>query len=493
MSAVPSMGPLIAPWLWARNEHSRPGRWLRAAFWLAVLVLPMAAAMRWAPAPVAAILVAVWLALALLALWSWQFAALLRLDHPSHARLVPGHAAGLRATALALWAGATVTGAAAVSALLTWAPLPARTVAGLELLPLALVAAGALHYLVALALRWPLLWLLPALLPFAGSLPLAPVRTVQPVWQARPWLACAALLVAMALALVALFGRGDAAHARTWAQRERWRRITQAGMIGQKPTLAAYGRWGEWLGAPWQHLADAWLARATRQAQPTAASAMTRAEIVLHGAQHWVRQLGVLVPLLLGLTAIFTLVAWHVGGAPPKQVFANGHIGMGVGLLSMVLGAVVSLPGALWMSRREQALLMLLPGMPRGAALNRTLAWRQARHFLLLWGLTVPAYLGLAWAAQAPQVLALPVLVLTSMSWLWRNAARQREPSVTSALLPFVLCLVPGIAAVALLREMPELSRPLLGGAAVVATVLLVWRWRQVSRWPQALPAGRWG
>ena len=161
--------------------------------------------------------------------------------------------------------------------------------------------------------------------------------------------------------------------------------------------------------------------------------------------------------------------------------------------LSMVLGTVLSLPGALWASRREQALLMLLPGMPRGAALNRALAWRQARHFLLLWALTLPAYLGLAWAGQVPQVLALPAVALTAMAWLWRNAAQQREPSALTAVLPFVVCLVPGIASIALLREKPDLFGPLLGGVAVVAALSLLWRWRQLSRWPQALPAGRWG
>jgi hypothetical protein len=201
----------------------------------------------------------------------------------------------------------------------------------------------------------------------------------------------------------------------------------------------------------------------------------------------------VLVPLLLGLIALFSLIAWRAGPVTGVQIFEHGQVGMGVGLVCMVLGAVVSLPGALWMSRREQALLMLLPGMPRGAALNRALAWAQVRHFLLLWTLTLPACLGLAWAAQAPQVLALPAVTLTAMAWLWRNTALQGEPSALAAVLPFVLCLVPGIASIVLLRERPEALGPLLAGAAAVAALSLLWRWRQLSRWPQALPAGRWG
>ena len=493
MSAAPSLHQLIAPWQWFRSEGSRLGCWLRATLWIGLLVAPGAAALRWLPVPVATILLALLLSFALLALWAVQFVALLRLDHPNAARLVPGHSARLRATALSLWAVATVMVGGAAAGLLAWAPLPAGWAAGADVLPITLAASGALLLIVALAFRWPLLWVLIFLLPVSRSLPAALLGHVQPFWQARPWLTCAALLAAMALALAALFGRGDAAHARIWAQRERWRRITQAGLVGQKPTLAAYGRWGEWLGAPWQRLADAWLAHATRGARPTAASVMTRAEIVLHGAQHWVRQVGVLVPLIVGLVAFFTLLAWRAGPAAAAQMFEHGHIGMSIGLASAALGAVASLPGALWTSRREQALLVLLPGMPRGAALNRALAWRQARHFLLLWALTLPAGLALAWAGKAPQVLVLPAVALAGMAWLWRNVARQGEPTALGAVVPFVACLVPGIASMVLLRDRPDALWPLLGAVAGVAALVLPWRWRQLSRWPQALPAGRCG
>lgn len=493
MSAAQGVRQLIAPWQWIGNEGSSLQRALRATVWLVVLVAPAAAALRWLPAPLAAVIVALLLAIALIGLWSVQFAALLRLDQPNVARLVPAHAARLRATALALWIVATAAGGGGTAALLAWAPLPAGWGSGPALLSVTLVAAGFVLYLVALGLRWPLLWVPIALLPMSGGLLRALLQAVQPHWQARPWLACAALLVAMAVALVALFGRGNAAHARAWEQRERWRRITQAGLVGQKPTLAAYGRWGEWLGAPWQRLADAWLAHVIRHARPTAASAMTRAEIALHGAQHWLRQLGVLVPLLVVLVAVLTAVAWHAGPAVAAQMFDNGHFGMVIGLLSMVLGAVVSLPGALWMSRREQALLVLLPGMPRGAALNRALAWRQARHFLLLWALTLPGFLGLAWAARAPYLLALPPAALAAIAWLWRDAARQPPPSALAALLPFVLGLVPSLGLIVLLREGSLATWPAVGGFAVATALLLLWRWRCLSRWPQALPAGRWG
>jgi hypothetical protein len=43
-----------------------------------------------------------------------------------------------------------------------------------------------------------------------------------------------------------------------------------------------------------------------------------------------------------------------------------------------------------------------------------------------------------------------------------------------------------------LLRAKPEALLTVLAGFAGLAAMLLLWRWRQLSRWPQALPAGRW-
>jgi hypothetical protein len=493
VNAVSLRRQVAAPWLWAANARSRRSLGLHAAFWLALPLLPAAAALRWLPQPVAVVIVALLLGMALAGWWAVQFAALLRLDHPHFARLVPRHTAQLRATALGLWGVGTVLGGCGVAALLAWAAWPRLAVVLPGSLPIVLAAAGAALLLVALATRWPLLWVLVFLVPASGPLPQRLLAWAAPWWQAGPWLGCAAGLSMMAVALAASFGQGDTAHAAAWERRERWRRIAQAGLTGNKPTLAAYGRWGEWLGAPWQHLADGWLANVTRRARPDAASVMARAEVALNGTQHWVRQLGVLVPLLAGLVLLFGGLALALGPAQAGLIFQNGYFGMSIGLTSVVLGTVVGLPSALWCSRREQALVMLLPGVPQGAALNQALAWRQARQFAMVWGLTVPVFAAVAWFGGVPQVLVMPAVVLPALAWVWRNAAHQQEPSPSAAVLPFLLTLALGSGSMLLLRGKPEALLPVMAGLVGVAAVVLAWRWRQVSRWPQALPAGRAG
>lgn len=485
---------LKAPWQWAANARSPLWRWLSATVWALLVVAPMLAAWRWLPPPVAAVIVALVVSMTLGVLWSVQFAALLRLDHPNLARLVPGHAARLRGNALAVWAAAALLGGAFVAAVLGGASLPALAMPFAAALPVGVVAMAAALLALALAVRWPLLWLVLVLLLMPGTYDLlwVLVRAVQPLWRVEPWLAAAALLAAMGWGLGALFGRGDAAHAQAWQQRDNLRRIAEAGP-GNRPGLAAYGRWGEWLARPWQQLADAWLGRATRSARPEAGSAMTRAEIVLHGAQHWARLLGVLVPLLLGVVLMLAVLAWRAGPDGAAKLFAHAHFGIGIGLLSMTLGPVVGLPVAVWASRREQALLLLLPGLPRGAALNRALAWRQARQVLLLWGLTLPVYATLAWAGAAPHLLLMPAAALLALPWMCRDLSRQRAPGAASAVLPVVGFLALGIGSAALARGWPGLLLPLLAGLVLLSGAWWALRWRQLARWPQALPAARWG
>lgn len=494
MSVAQSLRQTVAPWQWAANTASRRVRALRSGFSLLFLLAPPLAAWHWMPPAVATTIVMLWWGICLLAWWATQFAALLRLDHPHLARLVPGHARALRASAIAQWAAATTLGAGLAVALLSGAPLPAAWPVPGPLLPLAVLGAGAALLVTAVAVRWPWLWLgvfLLVLLPFSPLLSLA--AWSRPLWQAAPWWCVALLLLAMAGALAALFGRGDAVHARVWLRRERWRAITQAGMAGQKPTLAAYGRWGEWLGRPWQGLADAWLVRSLHRAQDQPANVMARAEIVLHGSQHWVRQLGVQVPVLVGLGLLCMALALVVGFAAQGQMLERGHTGIAIGLSSMVLGTVTSLPGMLWSGRREQALLLLLPGVPRGTALNQALARCQARHFLILWALSLPGFVFMAWAGPVPQVLVMPAVLWLALPWLWRRSARPSAPSAMAGVLPFLSCLALGVGLMVLLRGQPDALWPVLMAVMAAAGGLLLWQWQRLSRAPQALPAGRWG
>ena len=478
---------LRAPWQWQRND-GRPSA-LRICVWL-VLGVPTLALILFVPDGMAKALLGLLAVSGLLGVWGMQFWALLRLDHPHPARFVAGHGRALRATALGLWL-AMVAFVVFVAALAFFGP-----VGGYPGLLLAALVAGAVLLCMAWAMRWPWLWVA-IWLPFpfidqpAVLLALKPVAfLLQEHWQAQPLLWTLLLLLAMAVALVNVFGNGDAAHARAYAKRERFRTIASAGAVAQKPALAAYGRLGEVLGRPFQRLADAWLERVTHRANTRIGSVMARAAVVLHGTQHWVRQLSAAVLMQVVVVACLALVS-QASPAYLAAAFKSGHVGMGIGLSSIAIGPLLSLHGSLWGSRREQILLMLLPGMPQGTALNQAMARQQIKHYLLVWTALLPAFAALAHWGQAPYVWGFAGAGLPMAALLWRDVSTLRAPSPVAVFLTYLLGLGIGMLSMLLLRWQPALLLPWAVGVLAVTAGLLAWRWRLLSAWPQALPAGR--
>ena len=482
---------LRAPWQWQRNEASL---WTLRLYGLLVgllLVLPAGLALVWLPPATGWAAVAGLTALGMALLWGLQFGALLRLDHPHTAHAVPGQPLALRTAALGLWLGLVLLAALATA---LGAALLGRSAAASGSGMAIGLATGMLY--VALALRWWWAWLLLWLVGSLGgalvpwSVMAQPTGWLLRVWQAQPLGVTAAVLLAQGLVLVSLFGSGDAHHAKAYRQRERMRSITAAGIAGQKPTLAAYGRWGERLGRPHQCLADAWLAHVCRRATPQPASVMARAEVVLHGAQHWVRHLAALLLVQVLLAAVLGAVLW-LAPVGADALFTHGETGLTIGITSMALSTVVSLPGALWVSRREQALLVLLPGMPQGAALNRAVAWRQLRQCLWICLGLLPFSVVLAWNGLGLALLAYGLAVLPTVAWMWRDPSRMQPPQAMASVVPVVLCLLVGTLSVWALRQWPGLLWPWVMGMLLVTAGLLAWRWRRLPQQPQALPAGR--
>ena len=485
---------LRAPWQWQLNDGSIRAFAMHAGLATLLVGLPALASMFWLPGAWARVWWSVLAAITLLAVWGVQFSALLQLDHPHSARFVAGHGRALRATALALWLAlvSLVAVVAGVALDLPGADHPFHAVA-----LVALVAAAAFLY-VALALRfwwlWVALWLP---FPFIGQLRVLaathPVAAgLRDLWLAQPLLASLVLLLAMAAALLSLFGKGDTRHARVYASHENVRKITTARATGQKPPLDAYGRWGEVVGKPFQAASDDWLARALRRAGPQRPSVMARLAVVLHGPQHWVRTVGgILVGQVLVVAFLAAFMHWLGSGVSGE--FLKDSMGIPIALVAMAIAPLTGLPRALWASRREQALLMLLPGVPQGAALNRALARQQMEHLLLSVLATLPALLAVAWWGQTSQVLAFYGATLPVAAMLWRDASHLRQPSPQPAFVPvpYLIVVAQGMAWILLLRWQPGWLWPWALGMVLLAAALLGWRWRRVSQWPQALPAGR--
>ncbi len=432
--------------------------------------------------------------------WGGQVAGLLEQNQPQLARLVPGHVRVLRHVAVALWAAlALALGAGA------WVAL-----GGAFELWACVIVAAAVAAALAWCARWPLLWfvfsVLPGLWPVlsgGASLHAAWLQALE-VWRAHAPVSTAAVLVLLAASVAAIFGRGDVRHARAFERRRAWRWL-EPRPAGTVPVRGPAVRESAlaWLAWPLAAVGNAWLARLLRRASPSPRSVMARAELVLHGCHHWMWHLQGVTAVLLVLAAVIATVWFTVLPDPARismdQVWWKGQVGIAVALASLALNLPCLLPRALWDSRREQALLLLLPGLPRGAGLNAAVARLQLRHAGVAWAcialpaLAIHAAAGTA-LALCVALVALPVLV----AWLLRPPALRGEASKLRNALPMVAILVGSALLLTLLGGWRAPVAPAaLGGAAVTSLVLalgLGWRgWRQVVAAPTALPAGRLG
>ena len=485
---------LLATWQWRRNDGSL---WALRFYGLLIALVfgaPAVAVLLWLPPREAWVAVAVLALVGLTASWGTYFAGLLRLDHPHAAHTVPGHARAVRSAALGLWAALVVligVVAAVGAALLGVGDLIACWRIGLA----TALGSGTLLLFVAAALRWWWLWVLAAVGPsFMGARVWRTVvfdtwNLALPLWQAQSLGSTLLLLAVQGLLLGTLFGRGDANHARAYQRRERVRRAAAESSTGQGG-LAAYGRWGEWLSLPGQALADAWLRLCLARAQATSASVMARTEMVLHGRQHWVRYLAAVL-FVQACVGLGLLLAATLTGQGLELFLQHGRVGIAIGVGFMAFSAALNLPSALWASRREQALLMLLPGMPQGAALNQALAWRQWRHCLVLWSSMLPALGFLLWAGLAPNALAFFGAALPLSAWLWRDHAHMRAARPAAAPVPMALCTLLGLLSLFLLSRQPAALWLWALSLLVLTAGLLAWRWHALLHLPQALPVGR--
>ena len=267
--------------------------------------------------------------LVLASVWMTVVGSLLEQNHPHAARFVPGHLRQLREIALGSWALVTLACAA-----LLWLSL-----ARLPSFPVLLLIVAATLAFAAWAVRDWVLWLVLCFAPmlFFGSgldRRLAPLwPELKALWIGQPWLVLALCLLALGASITALFGTGDAAHRASYAARARMRRAGREGLGGKRSGLAAFGRPGEWLDRPFERVASVWLRHVLARAQANERSVMSRAEIVLHGQQHWLRQgMGVLVGVVIA--ALSFTIAFSFAGADMHDDWKRGAFGMAIGCSS---------------------------------------------------------------------------------------------------------------------------------------------------------------
>ncbi|MCV2353480.1 hypothetical protein LNV09_04825 [Paucibacter sp. B2R-40] len=458
--------------------------------WLALLLLTLALALACAimvDLTTARLVLGIAAATSLLILWGISFASLRRQNHPTAARLVPGHLARLRCCAVGLLLVLSAT-----SAVLFGSQLGQPLAWGL--------GAAVVMLSVAAMLRWYRLWFLIWIVPSLGfwwpvnALWLRVWHGVLHWYGAQP----ASLALVAGLLLPWLLSRllqdGGAAHQASYREAEMLR-LAFADQTRGLSTGMYFGKTGLTLTRLFSWPRPLWERYLLAHAKPAARSVLARAELACWGNQHWTSILGSLT-VILALLAIGAVAIAQFYAPNWSEFGGNGSVGLQIGIVSMVLNPLLGLAASLHRSRREQALLMLLPAMPRGQTLNRLLARRLLTQYFLQWSLALALIclmMAMASGGGAPRLgLYALLLALPMGSYLLRDWSRQAAPVGAHQVLP----LIAMAAGAAVLAGMAWLGLSLWITAALSLILTLVLLRRRWQRWvllsPAALPVGRW-
>jgi hypothetical protein len=431
-------------------------------------------------------------ALGALALVVWAFIVgnLLDQNRPVMARLVPEHPARLRAALLVGWVAAVAFFALVVGVRLD-APLACAAVAGPAL---AMLAAS---------VRWPLMWLLGCAAPFAVNYGMTPGGTFAAVehlvaaWAEQRMAICAALVAASAALLVALIQDGGKRHvASDEARRNRIERFQMRARGGQPVAVGLRGLFDEVLTRPYYAW---WRFVFGRPATPV----FSRVMLGLGPGAHWTAGFTAVFGSALAVAAA-TLLLEAVGTAfPAVAAFVPEALAsLSIGLLFGVVSPTLQMQARLHQTRREQILVSLLPGVPRGAALNRRLAWQLTAQFLASWlgGVVLMLVCMMVANHLRPEALRMSILGIRDVMVIatlplvvlqWRPWARVAAPTQLNAMGALLLGSLIALAAIVGPR-MGWFSQASVGAASFGAA--LAWcamRWVRMGREPSAFPMGR--
>ncbi|MEO6276391.1 hypothetical protein [Roseateles sp.] len=475
---------LLAFW---RQSNMDSSRWVRVVFYGVVLAL-LSVVLWFMPVVQMRIAIACTvLVLALFGLWVMLLGNLMQQNHPTTTRLVPGHLRRLRQATLLVWLLIS-----SLQGVLAWLALAGRVPLPPLLLATAAVGVGAgwaqRHWMWAIVL-----YVTPSLVvPLHLQERLAPQwHALADIWQVQPWGWLALSLIVLGVLLVRLFGTGDASHRVFYERLQRMLKMARSAVTGNRAGMGALGRGGEWFAWPVDALASRWLSRLLARAQPQQASVMARAEIVLHGIEHWLRH-GASVGLTLVSVGMGGALTFELLGVTSGQSFNSATLSLPFGLAIAGFYPGFALRNMLWHTRREQALLALLPGMPQGGRLNRAVAFVQLRHFLIAWAASTLLLGGLILLTGNPSVLSMSIAALPlGVLNLTRAPATMRAPTPWTVSRPVLGFMLLNAVLWGACAFMNSLIWPLAAASLTLSAALLAWRWRALSQAPSALPAGR--
>ncbi len=425
----------------------------------------------------------------LIAGWAILVSNVLQQNHPTLASLVPGHVGRLRGALLVVWA-LLVLVAAGVPGFLFDAPLA-----------WACGMAVALLFLAA-ALRWPPLWLPGIAMPFLMSWFLgwrghgAVSAALYAQWQSADWLVMAIVATAGVAVLTLLIRTGGTIHGTSYDMARQLGRIMSTGFVDGVPT--SLPGWWRHLGSSIARPCARWMQHLLTRED---SSVMSRLLVGLGPATHWTTRIFEAFWYMALMLVVCVVIGGILGGGD-TIAFLLPFLCFSVltGVCSPALQAV----SRLHQSGREQALLVLLPGVPRGARLNRWLGLQMSLTFVVaaLFGLAMAWALAAYADALKPgmventvygMVPALAAALLPQVAWQWRCWARLRGARGTRETMPTIASMLLGAAFLAL-HAVTGIGYATLGVASTAASLLwCAWRWHRMGGEPTAFPVGRLG
>ena len=487
---------LSAPWQQRRNQN---GMW-GVALIAALCLLPPIGLFAWSmfgdplltpnlrhSAAVAGRIAVVALSLAW---WAVLVNNVLEQNHPTLAQVVPEHPRRLRTALLAT--GAAL--AAALVALVCGGGIDAWVAVAFVVPAIALLA---------VTVRWPWFWFVGFVAPYVVGYAMHRnaaselERVLLEAWRQQSGLITASLVTASGLLLASLIQSGGLRHVVAYERRQNRLLRMQAAARGERLRgPGARSTLENLLARPYHRWMHHVLARP--ESSPRA-----RALLGFGPGVHWTGNAAGLVGTAMAIGAAVALVLL-VGQVAPEvgEYLPMGLSGIAIGAMFGLVAPSMQVQSRLHQTRREQALLVLLPGVPRGVMQSRWLSWQMTRQFLLSW--VGGIVLMLAFSALARQLQRNPyeaayaagrvyvaIASLPLIAFQWRRWARLSAPTSLTALWPALLGL--GLAALAFAGQLTGVATPLQCGVVFTLAALAwcVWRrWRMAVE-PPALPIGR--
>lgn len=411
-----------------------------------------------------------------------QILSFMHLNHPHHARTVPGHLRRLRETVIAVWLVS-----AAVCALI-WG-LAFGNIATWFLVFAVLIVVFVAPFL------WPVRWVV-AFIPVAWLMKSqAPVAMVvreglSGVWQDWPLpIATLTLLICARILTHAMIRDGNAKHATAFARYRILMTAATPGADGRQLSLHHWGNIGSTILRVGQFPLDHYMQFLLRKPLATEASVLARAELVFGRDAHWIWMVCAALLILLGAGVLGLAETMFMRSLPDVVPAFDFVLGMGMTFTMMIMTA--AWPSAIYMSRKEQKLLVLLPGMPRGASLNRLLARRMLWQLLPGWLFVAAVTSQLHLLSDSHLLTSIGAGLMPAVPFLIRDWSRMKLGARDGLALTQLSIFIGPVVCGAVQYWLHWSSATVYAVSIVLTSILLYWRWRRLGSFPVAFPAGR--